>query len=171
MRKYKNKLCILLSICLLFSINGCQSSSTLKKIAKVLKVPADKGTIVNSLDTHGGFHGDGDTFLEIHFSDGHCLEAITESPAWNPLPLTDNLMALVYGLQTEDGSIGPILADEQLNPRIPEFQNGYYCFIDRHSESTDKKDDSAVLERTSYNFTIALYDVTTDTLYYMEMDT
>ncbi len=42
---------------------------------------------------------------------------------------------------------------------------------DRYHDSTDPYDDSNVLARASFNFTIALYDAETDILYYCEFDT
>ena len=56
-------------------------------------------------------------------------------------------------------------------PVIPEVENGYYYFLDRHSQSTNPKYDSGVLGRASYNFTIAIYDEDRQTLYYAELDT
>lgn len=38
-------------------------------------------------------------------------------------------------------------------------------------QSTDPKDDTNVFSRFSYNFTMAIYDAETNTLYYMELDT
>ena len=43
--------------------------------------------------------------------------------------------------------------------------------MDRSSESTDNTDDSMLLSRYSFNFTIAIYDTDTDILYYFEYDT
>lgn len=167
MKKYKTRFFILLTVFLLLETAGCQKDSTLDHLSKILEVPVNNGNIVTYSNTHGGFLGDGETLVEIHFSDDSCLEEIKESTEWNPLPLTDNLTALIYGLNTKNGGFGPVLTEVQ----IPEVTKGYYCFIDRHSDSTDKKDDSAVLARMSYNFNIALYDTDTDTLYYIELDT
>ena len=49
--------------------------------------------------------------------------------------------------------------------------NGYYFFIDRHSENKDIYDSSEILNRHSFNFTILLYDCDTDLLYIIEEDT
>ena len=87
------------------------------------------------------------------------------------MPLTENLTALVYGLQTESSSVGPMIHSGDGAPVIPEVENGYYYFLDRHSQSTNPKDDSGVLDRASYNFTIAIFDTDQQTLYYMELDT
>ena len=54
---------------------------------------------------------------------------------------------------------------------IPQIENGYYYFYDRHDEATDPYDDSEFLARFSFNFTLAIYDSDTNTLYLCEYDT
>lgn len=153
-----------LLIAMLPGMAGCQSNDVLTNISNELEVDAHKGTVIFVFDDHGGFHGDGTGYVKISFSNSDCLDEIKESSAWKPLPLTENIAHLVsiiqYDLQREDG-----------NPEIPEIKNGYYCFVDRHSESRDRKDDSEVFDRHSYNFTVAIYDTDTDILYYMGFDT
>lgn len=54
----------------------------------------------------------------------------------------------------------------------PTFENGVYKFVDRQADpGEDRGDDSALLGRYSFNFTIAVYDMDSDFLYYFEMDT
>ena len=50
---------------------------------------------------------------------------------------------------------------------MPEIREGYYRLIDRHAEAGE----SDILERSSFNFTLALYDTGADTLYFFELDT
>ena len=54
---------------------------------------------------------------------------------------------------------------------IPTIENGYYYFKDRHSESTNKYDYTDINNRPSYNFTFAILDKDTNTIYYYELDT
>lgn len=128
-----------------------------------LKLNLSGGTVVSELDTHGGFHGDGDTFVVITFpqTDWPALEGEMTGPYWHPLPLTDNLFKVTYSLALgKDGE-----------PFFPEVSQGYYYFRDRHSESRDPADDSELFGRGSWNFTMAVYDSQTGTLYYYELDT
>jgi len=74
-------------------------------------------------------------------------------------------MSYVYSEEVECHIVG------DGTPAIPEVDNGYYYFRDRHYQSTDPTDDSGVLGRASYNFTIAIYDTDSKILYYMELDT
>lgn len=66
---------------------------------------------------------------------------------------------------------GPYIHDSDYNPVVPKIENGYYCFVDRHSQSKDKKDDSPLLNRYSINCSLAIYDTDTNLLYYLELDT
>lgn len=51
------------------------------------------------------------------------------------------------------------------------IENGYYIFEDRHSKSEDRQDDSELFNRSSYNFSLAIYDCDTDRMYYFEYNT
>lgn len=116
-----------------------------------LGVSLSDGTVLKYSDTHGGFLGDGETFLVISF------EGQPEWAAdWRPLPLTENLALVNSNLA--DGF-------------FPDAEQGCYFFQDRHSESTGPADDSQLFNRSSLNFTLAVYDSGTDTLYYYELDT
>ena len=172
------KIACLLSVCILATVilAGCQvgSSSVQSKITNVLGIDVSDGEEIQSSDSHGGFHGDGMKVVVLAFSNDLSGQ-IVGSDGWKSLPLSQNLTALVYGLRWESNGatyqVGPYLTDENRNPVIPQIETGYYYFLDRHSKSVDSYDDSDVLDRYSYNFTIAIYDADTDTLYYVEFDT
>jgi len=164
----------LLLFLLLLGVTGCgseRSGNTLMEIARSLGTDVSGGEIVSQSDSHGGFHGDGTTVVEIRLPDTAFTERIEENGEWNPLPLTENLAALVYGRHTEEGSIGPMIHGGDGIPVIPEMEHGYYYFLDRHSQSSNPKDDSGMLDRGSYNVTIAIFDSDQQILYYMELDT
>lgn len=132
------------------------------EISDVLGVDVTDGEVLSEEDSHGGFHGDGQTAVTLRFADDAVWEEIAANADWQPLPLTGELSALAYGLATADGQIGPYL-EEGVIPRV---ENGAYCFIDRHAQA-----DTPLLERSSFNFTLAVYDADTRTLYYTEYDT
>lgn len=165
---------ISLVMVLLVIMTGCRAEKTdniLSEISKTIGVDVSAGEVISESDSHGGFHGDGDMVVEIQFADTSFSDQIKENEVWNAMPLTENLTALVYGIRKEDGSVGPMIHSGDGTPAIPEVDNGYYYFRDRHSQSTDPTDDSGVLGRASYNFTIAIYDTDSKILYYMELDT
>lgn len=116
-------------------------------------------SVVEELDTHSGFFGDGYYYLILDCSDNK-NEALNKVKDWKKLPLSENLEHIMYG--------GYGLAEKA---RIPQTENGCYIFEDRSSESTDSADDTDLFNRHSFNFSIAVYDCDTDKLYYFEYDT
>ena len=124
-------------------------------------------SVVEELDTHGGFHGDGSYYLILDCSDKK-EKALEKVKDWNKLPLTENLNLIMYGGKKDGVSYGYELAKEA---HIPEIRNGYYMFKDRDSECEDDRDDSELFNRYSFNFSIAFYDCDTDKMYYFEFDT
>ena len=74
----------------------------------------------------------------------------------------------MYGGEKDGINYGYNFAEEAHWPKI---KNGVYKFVDRHSESKNISDDSEMLDRYSFNFSIAVYDLDSDILYYFEMDT
>ena len=111
-------------------------------------------------DDHGGFHGDGlrTDILKFSPEDGDLMEAHIRSRGdlWNAGSFDDYLGAIIYR-----GGHG---ATEAGWPRHPE--KAYWFFKDRHSQK-----EKALHERYSWNYTAALYDADTNTLYYLEFDT
>ena len=87
------------------------------------------------------------------------------------MPLPENLNTLVYGKLNESESEGPYITDNDGNQKFPNIENGYYFFKDRHDENKNAIDDTNVLNRHSFNFTIAIYNSDTKVLYYYELDT
>ena len=174
MRKQKRWNIIFLTSLALLVMTGCgaeKENSISSEISKTIGVDVSVGEVISKSDSHGGFHGDGAAVIEIQLNDTSISDQIKDNEDWNTLPLTENLTALVYGVQTESSSVGPMIHSGDGAPVIPEVENGYYYFLDRHSQSTNPEDDSGVLDRASYNFTIAIFDTDQQTLYYMELDT
>lgn len=116
-------------------------------------------TVVAEDDTHGGFLGDGAYYLILDCSE-KAEQAKLLVKDWKELPLTANLQVAMYGSYD--------FAEEAHWPTV---NNGVYKFVDRHSEAVDKSDDTNLLSRYSFNFSIAVYDLDTNTLYYYELDT
>lgn len=119
-----------------------------------------QGTVVTNTDTHGGFLGDGDTYIKVVYDEkiGRDMQTkLSNDEDWNPLPLTDNLKRA---------------AVRYCHYAIPHLsENGFYYFYDRSSESNNPKDDSPVMNRFSCNFTLAIYDNEENALYWFEYDT
>lgn len=156
---------------MLAACTDTQSGLTVAEVSEALELDLSDAAIVSMTDTHAGFHGDGTTFAVISASEstGGLIEL---SEHWKPLPLSENITALVYGISDDNRAFGPyITSDSSTEPLIPQIDNGYVYFYDRSTESTNPYDDSEVLSRYSFNFTLAMYDADTCTIYYVEFDT
>lgn len=123
--------------------------------------------VVEELDTHGGFQGEGSYYLTLDCSN-NIKKSLKIIKDWNKLPLSESLNYIMYGEVRDGLTYGNELAKKEAH--IPEIKNGYYMFEDRHSESKDSKDDTELLDRHSYNFSIAIYDCDTNKMYYFEYD-
>lgn len=155
----------LIAVCVMaVLVSACQSYDD---ISLMLGADVSSAKVISEGDNHGGFHGDGERYIEFEFEDDSFENTIKVDHTWQTLPVKeDAITALLYGLETPEITFGPYLRND-----MPEVENGYYFFYDRHSESKDPFDSSEVLERSSLNFTVAVYDAETDKLYYAENDT
>lgn len=166
---------VILSLAILgILLEPAEKTIPISYISKELRVDVSAGTVQQNQDTHGGFLGDGHCVVELSFSHEDrpaLLAEIQKSSFWKPLPLTQNLTYALYGGDFGDGEKSPYFDNEDGQPFLPEVENGYYFFLDRHSESTHLTDDAPLFSRASYNFTLAIFDLDTNTLYYFEMDT
>lgn len=152
----------------LAALTACTLGGTLQELSQTLSVDLSQGTVVEETDDHGGFHGDGERWVAISLEEE--ISSALEEAGWQALPLPEPLEAALYGVTQVEGdrtiAEGPCFQRE-----IPRVSNGYYFFQDRHSEATDPTDPEELMERNSFNFTVALYDRDSQTLYYGEVDT
>ncbi|MBR3503924.1 MAG: hypothetical protein IKO07_06720 [Clostridia bacterium] len=141
-------------------------------ISDVLEMDCRDAAVLSECDSHGGFHGDGTSFYALRFEDGALLEMIEKSRRWKPLPLSRNLTAAAYGLRGNSAAIGPYITDDRnRQPLFPPVANGFYFFLDRQATGEARFSDKAFLDRSSLNFTLALFDAEAMILYFAKIDT
>ena len=155
MRSFK---LLLVVIFMLRMVSACQGDTIQAKISKELGIDIREEVVVSHDDSHGGWHGDGVQNTVLYLSDETVIDQIREN--WNPLPMSEVLMRLNEMGWTGTSYVIP-----------PEVANGGYYWKDRHSEAVDPADDSGVHGRHSYNFTLAVFDADTNTLYFVRVDT
>ena len=149
MRKF---LSITMSLMCLFLLCGCEwlgffsKEKNLKEIASEhLSVSLETATVLEEWDTHGGFHGDGVTFVKLSCVDGFEEKLIK---TWKPLPLEGEIYKYFY-------EWGGLFEHPETGARvIPEVENGYWYF----------KNTGAM------NWDFALYDCDKNILYFYEWD-
>lgn len=164
----------LLLLTLAVCLSGCSGSNEKniqRSIGQELKADISAGTVVTEEDSHGGFHGDGITYVVIQFDDDSFETSISGAENWKPFPLDETAQALVYGCVFTDGQYGPYLTDEEGDPLIPKVETGYYWLKDWQADDGAQTGGADILHRASLNFTLAVYDSDCNTLYYCKMDT
>ena len=119
----------------------------------MLGIDVSAAEILSQEDSHGGFHGDGITWIRFACEGTDIARQIAEKENWTPFPLNDTVKALVYGIEEGTAQIGPYLLDEDGGLLIPEIENGYYLLIDRQAEEgkaqADPEIDALVAARTA----------------------
>lgn len=146
----------LLLILPLLLLASC-AASPVKEASQVLNLNLPAGDVLADIDTHGGFHGDGESCLILAFTpeNGETLAAeLVGRTDWQALPL-DDLPATVME------SIIPLLEDDGLDYTVP--AQGWYWYQDRSPAGHNRE--------FPLNCTIAVYDPQNSQLAYFELDT
>lgn len=84
-------LIIFLNIVLLISIifvmsKGREFRKIQRYVSEVIDVNVLDGELLVNYDDHGGFLGDGETFIKIKMPNNRCLDVMKTNPKWLPLP-------------------------------------------------------------------------------------
>lgn len=153
---------LFLGVIILLSYN---QSNKIKTIGKEIELDLSECKIVNESDTHEGLLGDGDYFAKIKCNE-YDSDVLREK--WQELPISEGIKTAL-DMEQCDGKGCKNVFDKY---SIPDIEYGFYYFKDRTPEETDdRKDDTNLNNRSSYNFTVALFDVYKSTIYYYELDT
>ena len=118
-------------------------------------VDVSQCVMTDNIETHGGFLGDGDTLIIFDCSgkNDEITKQIVDNN-WKPFPLPGDLDSISFPDPYGD---------------LPgNITNGYYFFINRHSEAKSK--DDTTFSKYSRNYTIAVYDTDAEVLYYCRCD-
>ena len=149
-------------------LSGDSGIGTLRTIGRQLDLDLSRATLTEYRDTHGGFHGDGETVAVITLPRDAALEAEDRmrygQPYWQALPLRQDLQQALYGSETH----GALFTDDAGNPLLPEVKGGWYYFYD---EQGHPYIEDSIYDRGSFNFTLAVYDPSHYILYYFVLDT
>lgn len=136
--------------------------SPIKTVVNNLNLNLYDSKIVSEKSTKG-FFGDGMYYIVIDCkkSKEKVLEQLNNR--WELFPLTNNLNLIMY-----EGNNNYHLAQDI---GLPEIEDGYYLFINKHSSAKNKYRDDDLFDDHSFDFILAIYDIKTDLLYYFEYDT
>ncbi len=127
---------------------------------------------VQSMDSHGGFHGDGVRYIELALDADACerfAAQLEQNPEWHALPLSEDAKAIFYGTEREEnGMLYSRSAHTPEGVEIPPVEDGFWRLIDRQEGEPEHIFDES---RYSRNFTAALLDRSRGRLYFLEVDT
>ena len=129
--------------------------------SSLIETPIPMFAKMEEKDTHGGFHGDGETLVKIYFSNKQAerfVSKIENNTHWNKSPIDETLMPCITNNSIEDMS-------------IPFVEKGYWFFLDRYSKATNKYNYNDMLNRASSNYSIAIFDREFNILYIYSLDT
>lgn len=82
---------------------------------------------------------------------------------WNPLPLTEEMHALIYEGIPDIKNSGDMKFYEYIE--LPEIENGWWRYVDRSEEDGRK-----LISKSVYNFDMAIYDSDSGELYTFRVD-
>lgn len=167
-----------LFLCILLLCGCHKAKEPLDRVSELLGTDTSDFTVTTYYDTHGGFHGDGETVIIINLTEEQAqrLDKDTQNHFCRyDLPFSDAVSIALYGgLITRGGVVwnhSALFTTESGSHIVPEITNGFYLFYDRHGESSDPSNDSDLHTRGSWNFDLAVYDADTNILYYLVLDT
>ena len=155
-------MCIL--ILTFFLIAGCSLSNREKYISKYIEANVDDCTILKEWDTHSGFLGDGEYFAKLKCSNSDSLKF---SSNWKKLPLPNIIQDILDIKWCDDANC--LNFWEKYD--VIKSNSGYYFFLNRHFDVKNKYDVEELMNNVSYNFTLAIFEQDSNTIYYYEIDT
>lgn len=111
------------AVVLLSACSGTQNAA--RTVGDTLALNLPEAASVSYEDTHGGFHGDGETWIALNFTDEDAEElgGQLSEEGWQPLPMEGELRAAVYGGELDDVNYGDGIFTTH---HVPAPVNGYY---------------------------------------------
>ena len=167
MNKKNILLCIILIICiaaLVLMVFNIIYNNKLDYISKILNLDINNCKLINYENSHDGFLGDGEYYAKLNCTTN---ESNIIKDKWTKLPLSEELNKAL-DIKFCSGN-GCSTFFERYN--IQEIKEGYYYFYDRHSDAINSNDEKIINDRSSYNFSIGLFDSDSKNLYFYELDT
>ena len=128
-----------------------------------------EAVILEEWDDHGGFLGDGCTYLCADvsaYADDFTLEALPND-CWHELPMDEGVARMCVNV------LEIILPKDRLPDEavLPTITNGLYYFYNEQHYEDDPYEMSGLWDAVSINAEAALVDLDTMTMYFYRMDT
>lgn len=164
----KKLLIVLVLLTLIFT--SCIKKTPIKQVAKTLEIPLKDYKILEEVNSHQGFHGDGETFYKIKLKDtDELISMINGSKFWHKLDDIDYLDENMI-----NGLILFNMKGENLTSKfikdLTSVNDGYLFFKNRFQADKNNNADDSKINFNSFNFTMGVLDINNNILYYYEND-
>ena len=144
--------------------------SNQEMVSYTLGIDALEGKVLSNYETHG-IHGEGETCIVLYFKeDSALLKTIKENKNWQQTPFNHAMLALLYGCQTKEIKIAPLLVNKNSKPFIPLITDGYYLLLDKYNQPYPSQESLYGLNGYPIDVTVGVYNPKTQLLYYCESD-
>ena len=137
----KRKIYIILSLMLCILMLNA-CAGRYDRISQELGIDISEGNVQLEDDTHGGFHNDGILRLKVEFPE----KMNTAGEGWQELPMPEDVVETCEMVH-------------EIDEFLPHTDDGFWFYADRSGGGG------------AVNFTLAVYDSSTDILYYCSLDT
>lgn len=162
--KAKNRMLVII-LALLLVLSSYGFFDTLGTISRQLGVHIAYAQELSHYDDHGGFHGDGASRIVLKVSAEQVMGQIEENAQWKPFTATAG-----GSLPAPVGTLENYLTDCEGRSLLPSVNEGYYILIDRGADP-GMASGADMFHRSSFNFTLGIYDTENSTLYVCALDT
>jgi len=151
--KYKNKLSIIMVVIILIFTACYESNPVVTEFNKTFGSNFKESDLQFELlyDNYSGAPYEGQKFYKITVLNNSVLTNLS----WSEMPLSNDLVSFLY-----HSSYKPSIAE---TVGIPNINDGYWCYVNRGKHD--------IAEGLSYNFSLAIVDITNNIIYYYKIDT
>lgn len=168
---------LLLSLVLLFALIRCSGDDSsagnemYHHICEEIGISLPKDVAIKYEDSHGGFHGDGVLLAVVtatNEEDKSELKTILTHVGWRSELPEEMYAAFFGGVETIEGVEYPTAGYvHDLELDIPNVKNACFYYKDRYFEQYGEQ---CTFAPYTQNFTLAVFDLDTNILYFIEGD-
>ena len=94
MKKFLKRACLIILLLIIAYIIYLQTLYDYNFYSSLIEIPIPIFAKIEEKDTHGGFHGDGETLAKFYFSDKQAqnfTSNISNNSHWNEFPIPETL--------------------------------------------------------------------------------
>lgn len=160
MRKFLKIVCLIILILIMIYMLYLHIFYNRKFYSSLIEISISIFAKFEEIDTHGGFHGDGEALAKIYFNNKQAenfVKKIQNNNHWKELPIDKMTKTSINDITKEI--------------YVPIVENGYSFFLNRNKKAKDKYNYNEIFDNASLNYSIAIFDSDFNILYIYSIDT